>query len=150
LRLYFREKLDYEEDEDFQQRQSVTDDDVENFINGMGDGPNLNDLHFHCAGGRTSPWNKEVIRMMTEDIIVQLEEDAEYNWPSRTNDWWTKEMWNRFNRLMRQWAQGQRQQLSDGEMESDRALDSRLDEMRNSRLRAQRRRTRRIAVRLII
>ena len=85
--------------------------------------------------------------MMAEDIIVQLEEDAEDDWPSRTYDWWEKEMWNRFSRLMKHWAQGQRLQLSDG-LESDEALDNRLDEMRNSRLKAQRRRTRRFAVRL--
>ena len=77
MRLYFQEKLDYDEDEDFQRHQSVTNDGVENFINGMGNSPDLNDLHFHCAGGRMSPWNKEAISMMAEDIIVQLEEDAE-------------------------------------------------------------------------
>ena len=147
MRHYFQEKLDYDEDEDFQRHQSVTDDEVENFINRMGDGLDLNDLHFHCAGGRTSPWNKEAISMMAEDIIVQLEEDAEDDWPSRTYDWWEKEMWNRFSQLMKHWAQGQRLQLSDG-LESDEALDNCLDEMRNSRLKAQRRRTRRFAVRL--
>ena len=48
---------------------------------------------------------------------------------------------------MKRWAQGQRLQLSD-RLESDEALDNRLDEMRNSRLKEQRRRTRRFAVRL--
>ena len=30
--------------------------------------------------------------MMAEDIIVQLEEDAEDDWPSRTYDWWEKDV----------------------------------------------------------
>ena len=45
-------------------------------------------------------------------------------------------MWNRFSRLMKHWAQDQRLQLSDG-LESDEALDNCLDEMQNSRLKAQ-------------
>ena len=85
--------------------------------------------------------------MMAEDIIVQLEEDAEDEWPFRTYDWWEKEMWNRFSRLMKHWGQGQHLQLSD-RLESDEALDNCLDEMRNSRLKAQRRCTRRFTVRL--
>lgn len=149
MRLYFQELLDYDEDEDFQNHTSVTDNQVEDWISGMGDGPDLSEIHFHCIGGRTSPWNKEVIRMMAEDIIVRLEEDIEDKWPSRTYDWWEKEMWNRFSRLMKFWAQGQRLRLSDGE-ETDGALDERLDKMRNSRLRMQRRYTRRITVRYII
>lgn len=149
LREYFQEKLGYGEDEEFQYHQEVTDNQAEDYINGTDHGPDLNDLHFHCIGGRTSPWNQEAIRLMTEDIIILLEED-EYEWPARPVEWWQIEMWNRFSRLIVQWNLGQRQTLSDGEDESDGALDRRLDEMRNSRLRQQRRRTRRFAVRLMV
>lgn len=150
LRLYFQEKLKYEEDEDFQSHEAATDEQVEDFVNGVGNGPNLADLHFHCAGGRTSPWNKEAIRMMTEDLPAHMEEDDEYEWPSRDYSWWQKEMWNRFSRLMAIWRQAQRVMLSDGEFEDDETLDSRLDEMRNTKLRLQRRRTRRITVSLTV
>lgn len=94
----------------------------------IGDGPDLSDIHFHCIGGHTSPWNKEVIHIMAEDIILQLEEDVEDEWPSRTYDWWEKEMWNRFSQLIRYWTQGQGLPLSDGEEDND-ALDKHIGEM---------------------
>lgn len=147
MRAFFAEKLGYEEDLDFADHISVTQQQVKEFVLNNGPGPSLDDLHLDCSRGKSSQWNKAAMALMAGEFNDELETDEDVDWPDFSSGYIDQIVWERFARLMTIYKRSQPQINSDGEEEDPRQQETRIVAEREADLKERRHGTRRHAVR---
>ena len=103
----FKEKFDYVDDEDFADHTPAEQDDIHEFLYGCSSGPDIDDLHLDCRRGKGSDWNKKVVELLIDELMIRVKEDADRRWPDVPYELAEELVWKRAQCLMTVWREAQ-------------------------------------------
>lgn len=145
VRNVFKDVYDVECDEDFGGYLSATIAQVKAFEKG-GEGPDDDDPQWDMRGTKSSAWNDEVIRILTEKIWANFEEQPP-SFPPKSKEYWKSAVGEKFARIKAVWIRAQPRMTATGKFEDPDELEERRVEDNEKRLKRIRVRERRMNVR---
>jgi hypothetical protein len=148
IKIFLRNALKYEQNEDFVAHRPVTQAELEAFFANEGQGPNLQDLHFDMIGGLASDWNKRAFYLLTEQFCRELNNRKDV--PTRSKAYVYKLISDQFTRLATIWKTGQCKVFDDDTWETNEELEERWTRRKDAQTHASRHAVRRFSVHLIV
>jgi hypothetical protein len=151
MREVFRRVFGVRQDEDFMQHRSATLQQVHDFTNGNGEGPNRDDLHFDMVGPVGNAWNQRVARIVVEnfnDYRLSLPQPLRVE--HRPDEYLERLVYEKLAQCRRYWNMARPQRTSDGTMETVENVQARIRDDRTKLLHRQRHLSRRLGVRVLL
>jgi hypothetical protein len=146
VRRLWRRVFQISQDEDFINHISVTREEVRDFIEGGGDGPNPDELRFDLAAQHDSPWNQDVISILVEKHEeLRLNQLEPLRLAERPVKYVEKLMIEKFRRCKSHWASAQPRMVGGIEETGD-EVGCRVEYKKNEDLKRSRHASRRLRV----
>jgi hypothetical protein len=143
----FKEVFDMSQDERFVTHQTAHPQEVDDFINGAGDGPDDKDLHFDMNGLYNNPWNLAVIAKLVEKFkAARLAVPEAIRLPARPDEYIKKMFLDKFKRCRVYWTAARPKKTDVGATESAKEVGTRIYAKKQADLKVQRHATRRLSV----
>jgi hypothetical protein len=134
MRRLFREVFGVKADKHFISHESASEEEVKAYAEGMGDGPDANDLHFHMEHGPENVWNKRVLQLLLQRLNQLIEDEEEaLRGPTPSDAYWMFIFENKYSNVRRDWRAGGRRMTSDGKLETSSQTVDRVEEMYDNR-----------------
>jgi hypothetical protein len=105
IRDVFKEAFQISKDEDFLSHGVPMAQQLEDFMDGSGPGPDASDLHWDFNSSVGSPWNQMVIHILMDKLEVMLICEGS-TIQSRSQEYWKDAISKRFNHARHCWKQG--------------------------------------------
>jgi hypothetical protein len=143
-REVFRETFGIKNDDNFALCDSVSMQEVHDWLNNRGAGPDPNNLLFDMTAKHHSPWNTVVIEHLTK--LLQKKADEMGYLPERPEAYFRTLIQEKFKRGRRIWRVSRPILDNYGCLESPEQLEKRITDLRDSKMKESRQATRRRTV----
>jgi len=144
IRQLFKEVFDVSQDEDFAYHQEASSQQVHDFINGTGDGPDPNDPRLDMKEPLTNGWNKEIAKILLEKFRqCQKILLPHLRVPPRSDAYLEKLIMEKLVRCRYYWIKSRLQRNGEDQWETPEQVEIRLITKKEQMLHAQRQETRR-------
>jgi hypothetical protein len=119
MRRLFRETFGIKTDKQFTSHESASEESVQAYADGIGDGPDADDLHFHMEHGPENVWNKEVLKLLLQQLKERIEDEEEIlRGPTPSDAYWMSIFENKYSNVRRDWRAGVKRMTSEGRLET--------------------------------
>ena len=146
MRNLFRQVYSIKRDEDFGSFISATAEQVEEFSLG-GEGPNTDYPQWDMKGVPTSSWNEAVLDILTDRLMMELDNKRPPPFPKKTRPYWEAAIRKKFCRIKQEWSRAQPRRTNTGCIEDANEIEERRSMHMDKTLKRIRVRERRVRVR---